>query len=153
MTAAIGFPMPKSIIVDDASSTENYAKFIAAPFQRGYGHTLGNSLRRVLLSSLEGAAICSVRIDGAKHEFDALDNVLEDVTEIVLNLKCVRLNLHADGPKTLEIRKDKAGAVTAADIVCDSTVEVLNPEQLICTLDKSLPRRDRGDQGQRLPAR
>ena len=139
MTAAIGFPMPKSIIVDDASSTENYAKFIAAPFQRGYGHTLGNSLRRVLLSSLEGAAICSVRIDGAKHEFDALDNVLEDVTEIVLNLKCVRLNLHADGPKTLEIRKDKAGAVTAADIVCDSTVEVLNPEQPICTLDKSLP--------------
>ncbi len=139
MTAAIGFPMPKSIIVDDASSTENYAKFIAAPFQRGYGHTLGNSLRRVLLSSLEGAAIASVRIDGAKHEFDALDNVLEDVTEIVLNLKCVRLNLHADGPKTLEIRKDKAGPVTAADIVCDSTVEVLNPEQLICTLDKSLP--------------
>ena len=139
MTAAIGFPMPKSIIVDDASSTENYAKFIAAPFQRGYGQTLGNSLRRVLLSSLEGAAICSVRIDGAKHEFDSLDNVLEDVTEIVLNLKCVRLNLHADGPKTLEIRKDKAGPVTAADIVCDSTVEVLNPDQVICTLDKDVP--------------
>lgn len=139
MTAAIGFPMPKSIVVDDASSTENYAKFIAAPFQSGFGHTLGNSLRRVLLSSLEGAAICSVRIDGAKHEFDALDNVVEDVTEIVLNLKCVRLNLHAEGPKTLEIRKDKAGKVTAADIVCDSTVEVLNPDQVICTLDKSLP--------------
>ena len=139
MTAAIGFPMPKSIVVDDASATENYAKFIAAPFQSGFGHTLGNSLRRVLLSSLEGAAICSVRIDGAKHEFDSLDNVVEDITEIVLNLKCVRLNLHADGPKTLEIRKDKAGKVTAADIVCDSTVEVLNPDQVICTLDKSLP--------------
>ena len=114
MTAAIGFPMPKSIVVDDASATENYAKFIAAPFQSGFGHTLGNSLRRVLLSSLEGAAICSVRIDGAKHEFDSLDNVVEDITEIVLNLKCVRLNLHADGPKTLEIRKDKAGKVTDA---------------------------------------
>ncbi len=139
MTAAIGFPMPKSIVVDDASATENYAKFIAAPFQRGFGHTLGNALRRVLLSSLEGAAICSVRINGAKHEFDSLDNVVEDITEIVLNLKCVRLNLHADGPKTLEIRKDKAGKVTAADIVCDSTVEVLNPDQVICTLDKSLP--------------
>ena len=139
MTAAIGFPMPKSIVVDEASATETYAKFIAAPFQRGFGHTLGNSLRRVLLSSLEGAAICSVRIDGAKHEFDSLDNVVEDVTEIVLNLKCVRLKLHSEGPKTLEIRKDKAGKVTAADIVCDSSVEVLNPEQIICTLDKSLP--------------
>ncbi len=139
MTAAIGFPMPKSIVMDEATATETYAKFIAAPFQSGFGHTLGNSLRRVLLSSLEGAAICSVRIDGAKHEFDSLDNVVEDITEIVLNLKCVRLNLHAEGPKTLEIRKDKAGKVTAADIVCDSTVEVLNPEQVICTLDKSLP--------------
>jgi DNA-directed RNA polymerase subunit alpha len=85
---------------------------------------------------LDGAAICSVRIDNAKHEFDSLDNVVEDITEIVLNLKCVKLNIHAEGPKTLEIVKDKSGPVTAADIVCDSTVEVLNPEQLICTLDK-----------------
>ena len=139
MTAAIGFPMPKSIVVDEANVTENYAKFIASPFQSGFGHTLGNSLRRVLLSSLEGAAICSVRIDGAKHEFDAVDNVIEDVAELILNLKCVRLNLHAEGPKTLEIRKDKAGKVTAADIVCDTTVEVLNPEQVICTLDKDKP--------------
>ena len=138
MTAAIGFPMPKSIVVDDASATENYAKFIAAPFQSGFGHTLGNSLRRVLLSSLEGAAICSVRIDGAKHEFDSLDNVVEDITEIVLNLKCVRLNLHADGPKTLEIRKGPC-EVTAGDIKADGEVEVLNPDQVICTLDKSLP--------------
>ena len=121
MSAANGFPMPKSIVVDEAVVTENYAKFIASPFQSGFGHTLGNSLRRVLLSSLEGAAICSVRIDGAKHEFDAVDNVIEDVAELVLNLKCVRLNLHAEGPKTLEIRKDKAGKVTAADIVCDET--------------------------------
>jgi DNA-directed RNA polymerase subunit alpha len=88
------------------------------------------------MSSLDGAAISSVRIDNAKHEFDSLDNVVEDITEIVLNLKCVKLNIHAEGPKTLEIVKDKAGPVTAADIVCDSTVEVLNPEQLICTLDK-----------------
>jgi DNA-directed RNA polymerase subunit alpha len=119
--------------------TDTYAKFLAQPFQRGYGHTLGNSLRRVLLSSLEGAAICSVRIDGVKHEFDSLENVVEDVTEIVLNLKNVRLNLHAEGPKLLEIRKDKAGPVTAANIICDSTVEVLNPDQLICTLDKAFP--------------
>ena len=133
------FPMPKAIVVDEATMTDTYAKFTAQPFQRGYGHTLGNSLRRVLLSSLEGAAICSVRIDGVKHEFGSLENVVEDVTEIVLNLKKVRLNLHAEGPKLLEIRKDKAGPVTAANIICDSTVEVLNPDQLICTLDKAFP--------------
>ena len=134
MTAAIGFPMPKSIIVDDASSTENYAKFIAAPFQRGYGHTLGNSLRRVLLSSLEGAAICSVRIDGAKHEFDALDNVLEDVTEIVLNIKSIIARLHCDGPKTVYIEAAGECEVTAGDIKADSEVEILNPDLHIATL-------------------
>ena len=139
MNCETRFPMPKSIVVDEATMTDTYAKFVAQPFQRGYGHTLGNSLRRVLLSSLEGAAICSVRIDGVKHEFGSLENVVEDVTEIVLNLKNVRLNLHAEGPKLLEIRKDKAGPVTAANIICDSTVEVLNPDQLICTLDKAFP--------------
>ena len=139
MNSAIGFPMPKSIVVDEATKTDTYAKFTAQPFQAGFGHTLGNSLRRVLLSSLEGAAIASVRIDGAKHEFDTLDNVLEDITEIVLNLKCVKLNMQGAGPRTLEIRKDKAGAVTAGDIVCDSSVTVLNPEQLICTLDQDKP--------------
>ena len=139
MSSGIGFPTPKPIMADEATMTDTYAKFTIQPFQAGFGHTLGNSLRRVLLSSLQGAAICAVRIDGAKHEFDSLDNVIEDVTEIILNLKRVKLNLHADGPKTLEIRKDKAGPVTAADIICDSTVEVLNPDQVICTLDKSLP--------------
>ena len=78
MNSAIGFPMPKSIVVDEATMTDTYARFIAQPFQSGFGHTLGNSLRRVLLSSLNGAAISSVRIDGAKHEFDSLDNVVED---------------------------------------------------------------------------
>lgn len=139
MTPANGFPMPKSLVMVEDTATPTYAKFIAAPFQSGFGHTLGNSLRRVLLSSLRGAAIAAVRIDGVKHEFDALDNVIEDITEIVLNLKCVRLNLHSEGSKTLEIRKDKAGPVTAANICCDSTVEVLNPDQVICTLDKNRP--------------
>ncbi|MBR7104120.1 MAG: DNA-directed RNA polymerase subunit alpha, partial [Lentisphaeria bacterium] len=139
MSSANGFPMPKSIVADEATMTDTYAKFIAQPFQSGYGHTLGNSLRRVLLSSLEGAAISSVRIEGAKHEFDSLDNVVEDITEIVLNLKCVKLNMHVEGPRTLEIHSTKAGPVTAGDIVCDSTVEVLNPDQIICTLDKAIP--------------
>jgi DNA-directed RNA polymerase subunit alpha len=139
MTAASGFPMPQSIIVEEETATNSYAKFIAAPFQSGFGHTLGNSLRRVLLSSLEGAAISSVRIDGAFHEFSSLPNIVEDVTEIVLNLKEVRLNLHSDQAKTLEIKKDKAGPVTAGDIVSDGTIEILNPEQVICTLDKDIP--------------
>ena len=139
MSSAIGFPMPKSIVWDEATMTDTYARCVAQPFQSGFGHTLGNSLRRVLLSSLNGAAISSVRIDGAKHEFDSLDNVVEDVAEIVLNLKKVRLNLYTDEPKKLEIRKDKAGKVPAADIICDSNVEVLNPDQLICTLDKAQP--------------
>ncbi len=140
MTAASGFPMPNSLVIDDGSgNSDTYAKFIAAPFQSGFGHTLGNSLRRVLLSSLEGAAICAVRIEGAAHEFQTLPHVVEDVTEIVLNLKCVRLNLFSENTKTLEIRKDTAGPVTAADIVTDGTVEVLNPEQVICTMDDAFP--------------
>ncbi len=139
MTSMIGFPMPKAIEIDESTATDTYCKFTAAPLQTGFGHTLGNALRRVLLSSMEGAAICSVRIDGAKHEFDSLESVVEDVTEIVLNLKNVHLNLIGANSKTLEIKKDKAGAVTAADIVSDGTVEILNPDQLICTLDKDVP--------------
>lgn len=139
MTAASGFPMPHSIVVDEETATNRYTQFTAAPFQSGFGHTLGNSLRRVLLSSLEGAAICAVRIDGASHEFASLPNVMEDVTEIVLNLKQVRIALYSDQTKTFEIKKDKAGPVTAADISTDGTAEVLNPEQLICTLDKDVP--------------
>ena len=139
MNSTIGFPMPKAIVADEATMTDTYTKFIAQPFQSGFGHTLGNALRRVLLSSLEGAAISSVAIDGVKHEFDTLKNVIEDITEIVLNLKKVKLVLHSEGPKTFEISANKAGAVTAANIVCDSTLEVLNPDQLICTLDKDQP--------------
>ena len=138
-TTATGFPMPKALVVEESSKTATYAKFIAAPFQSGYGQTLGNSLRRVLLSSLEGAAICAVRIDGVSHEFDKLDHVVEDITDIILNLKCVRLNLYGASSKTLEIFKDKAGVVTAADICTDNSVEVLNPDQVICTLDKAVP--------------
>jgi DNA-directed RNA polymerase subunit alpha len=108
--------MPKTLAKDEASATDTYAKFIAEPFEAGYGHTLGNSLRRVLLSSLEGAAISSVRIDGAPHEFTSLPGVVEDVVDIILNLKKVKF--------------------TAADIQCVQGVEVVNPEQHICTLDR-----------------
>ena len=139
MTTASNFPMPQSLAVEESSATDKYSKFTATPLQRGFGHTLGTALRRVLLSSLEGAAISAVRIDGTSHEFSSLPHILEDVTEIVLNLKRVKLNLHTDQPKTLEIRKLKAGPVTAGDIISDGTVEILNPELVICTLDKDAP--------------
>ena len=139
MTSTIGFPMPKSIVIDEETASNTYCKFTAAPLQSGFGHTLGNSLRRVLLSSMEGAAVCALRIDGVKHEFDSLEHVVEDITEIVLNLKKISLNYNGDTVKILEIKKDKAGIVTAADIVSDGSVEVLNPDQVICTLDKNVP--------------
>ncbi len=139
MSAITGFPMPQAIVVDEETATDKYAKFVAAPLQSGYGRTIGHALRRILLSSLDGAAICAVRIDGAAHEFVSLPGIVEDVTEIVLNLKNVRLKLYGDTRKTLEIRHDKAGAVTAGDIITDGTVEVLNPEQVICTLDCDRP--------------
>ena len=96
--------MPQSIVMDKATATDKYAKFVAAPFQSGFGHTVGNALRRVLHSSLEGAAISAVRIAGTTHEFASLPSVVEDVTQIILNLKKIKLNLNSDQPKTLEIR-------------------------------------------------
>lgn len=137
--ATSDFPMPKSIEVDAATATDTYAKFTAAPFQSGFGHTLGNALRRILLSSLNGSAISAVRIDGIQHEFTTLPGIVEDVSEIVLNLKQIRLNCRGETPRKLEIRKDQAGPVTAADIVTDGTVEIINPAQLICTIDKKMP--------------
>lgn len=130
------FPIPQNIEVDQETATNEYAKFTAAPFQTGYGHTIGNALRRVLLSSLKGAAISAVRIDGVEHEFATMPSVVEDVTEIVLNLKKVLVVSHSDTPQTLEIKKNKAGTVTAADIITDSNVEIVNKDQVICTLDK-----------------
>lgn len=136
MAAVSGFPMPQSLVMEEHTATDTYAKFIAAPFQSGFGHTIGNSLRRVLLSSLEGSAISAVRIEGVSHEFTTLPNVAEDITEIILNLKKVKLNLHTDPPKTLEIKKSVAGPVTAGDIITGGTVEVLN-RQIICTLTRT----------------
>jgi DNA-directed RNA polymerase subunit alpha len=128
--------MPKRLTKDDSTATDTYAKFIAEPFETGYGHTLGNSLRRVLLSSLEGAAISSVKIDGAMHEFTTIEGVSEDVTDIVLNLKKILLRVHAREPQMLLLSVNKEGAVTAADIQLNQNVELVNPQQHICTLDK-----------------
>lgn len=130
------FEMPKRIVKDDASSPEeNYGLFVAEPFEAGYGRTIGNSLRRVLLSSIEGAAISSIKIEGALHEFCSLPGVVEDVTDIILNLKQVLLKSFSREEHKLTIKVSGPGEVTAGDIQTDGTVEVLNPDQHIATLD------------------
>jgi DNA-directed RNA polymerase subunit alpha len=127
---------PKGMEIERDSLTDQYGKFIAKPLERGFGITIGNSLRRILLSSLQGAAITAVRIDGVLHEFSTVPEVMEDVTDIILSLKEVRFKLFVQGPKTVTVEKTGPGVVTAADIQVDDTVEVLNPEQHICTLGK-----------------
>ena len=143
MTGLEGFAMPASIKVDESTATATYARFTAEPWESGFGHTIGNALRRVLLSSLEGCAVASVRIDGVPHEFSSVEDVIEDVAEIVLNLKRLRLQCDADAdlPRTIELYADKAGVITAAAVQEDGVVRVLNPELVICTLDKDRPLR------------
>ncbi len=131
----IGFEKP-SIDTAEISNDGKYAKFVVEPLERGYGTTLGNSLRRVLLSSLTGYAITSVKIDGVLHEFSTIPGVKEDVTEIVLNLKEVILKIEGDGPKTIYINKSGEGEITAGDIITDSEVEILNPSLHIATLNE-----------------
>ena len=127
---------PKRLQVDSRSLTANYGKFFAEPFERGFGTTIGNSLRRILLSSLQGAAITSVRIKGVLHEFSTIPGVTEDVTDIILNLKSVLLRLEGQESRNIRIVKKGAGVITAGDIVTDSNVEILNPDMYIATCTK-----------------
>jgi DNA-directed RNA polymerase subunit alpha len=129
------FELPSKLTKVEDGATPTYAKFIAEPFEAGYGHTVGNSLRRVLLSSIEGAAISSIKIDGVNHEFQSIDGVVEDVTEIVLNLKKVLIVSHKRETISLAIKATKAGAITAGDIQPDANIQIVNPDQVICTLD------------------
>lgn len=130
------FQMPKRLECEEASYTNTYGKFLAEPFERGYGVTVGNSLRRVLLSSIEGSAVTSVKFDGVSHEFSSIPGVMEDVTDIVLNIKNLVLRSHSKAPKSIYIKADKKGAITAKDIITDETIEVLNPDLHIATLTK-----------------
>ena len=125
---------PKRLEVEKETLSPSYAKLIAEPFERGFGTTIGNSLRRILLSSLQGAAIVSVKIDGVLHEFSTIPGVQEDVTEIILNLKGVMIKLHGAGPKTVHVKAKGEGEVKAKDIVADSDVEILNPDHHIATM-------------------
>jgi len=132
------FQLPKRLECDESTYTNTYGKFFAAPFERGYGVTLGNCLRRVLLSSIEGSAVTSIKIAGVQHEFSAIPGILEDVTEIILNIKSLVLNSHSKIPKTIYIKRDSKGELKAEDIEADETIEIINPDLHIATLTKDV---------------
>src|SRR5712671_7706881 len=127
---------PKQLSVEPGDDAKRFATVVAEPLERGFGLTLGNALRRVLLSSLQGAAVKAVQIDGVLHEFSSIAGVREDVTDIVLNIKEIALKMQGDGPKRMVVRKQGPGVVTAGDIQTVGDIEVLNPELVLCTLDE-----------------
>jgi DNA-directed RNA polymerase subunit alpha len=129
-----GFQKPKRLEVDRDSATQHYGRFYAQPFERGFATTVGNALRRVLLSSIEGAAVTAVRVEGVLHEFSPIPGAMEDTTDLILNLKRVPLKMHVDHPKTLTLRTSEPGEVRAKHITPDPDVEILDPEAYIATL-------------------
>lgn len=133
-----GLELPSSVVLDSKISTATYGRLLIEPFERGFGTTVGNSLRRILLSCLEGSAVSSIRIHGAPHEFTSLPGVLEDVTEIVLNMKSLVVALDSDEPTTMTLRANKAGQITAASIECDPSIRIINPDFVIVTLTEDV---------------
>jgi len=131
-----GFQRPKRLEFERETLTDRFGRFYAQPFERGFGTTIGNALRRVLLSSIEGAAITAVKIDGVLHEFSPIPGVVEDATDIILNLKQIPLKIHTDQPRMLTVRVDKPGIVTAKDIEADASVEILEPDAHIATVSE-----------------
>jgi DNA-directed RNA polymerase subunit alpha len=132
------FEMPKRVVCHDTSYAKTYGKFIAEPFERGYGSTVGNALRRVLISSIEGTAVTSIKITGVQHEFGTIAGVVEDVPQVILNLKKLILKSHFKTPKPMYIKVEKKGEVKAEDIETDETIEILNPDLHIATLTKNV---------------
>lgn len=134
-----GLELPTRVIRDESISTDSYGRFLIEPFERGFGTTVGNSLRRILLSSLEGSAVTHARIAGADHEFCSLPGVLEDVTDIILNIKAIVVDVDGDAPRRLRLDRKAKGNVTAGDFQCDAGVRVVNPEQHIATVTDNVP--------------
>ena len=132
------FELPSQVRMDQDTATSQFGRFVVEPFEKGFGATIGNGLRRVLLSSIEGTAVTWVRIDGVVHEFSTIQGVLEDVTQIVLNIKKLRVKLHTDAPTTLRIDVNQKGEVRAEKIEGDHNVEIANPELKICTLTEDV---------------
>jgi DNA-directed RNA polymerase subunit alpha len=131
-----GFQRPKRLDFERETLTDRFGRFTAQPFERGFGTTVGNAMRRVLLSSIEGAAVTAVKIEGVQHEFSPIQGVVEDATDLILNLKQIPLKVHTDQPKTLTLRVTKAGEVRARDIQVDSDVEILEPDAHIATVSE-----------------
>lgn len=134
-----GLELPSTVGVDRATLTSTYGKFYAEPFERGFGATIGNSLRRVLLSSLEGSAVTQIKIRGAQHEFSSINGVVEDVTEIVLNVKSLVVKNHSDSTRVITVERSSAGQITGADIETDADVEVINKDHVLATLTADTP--------------
>jgi DNA-directed RNA polymerase subunit alpha len=134
-----GLELPSVVNVEKSTLSPTYGKFIAEPFERGYGATIGNSLRRVLLSSLEGSAVTQIKIRGAQHEFSSIPGVLEDVTDIVLNVKCLVVKNHSDSTRVITVERTKAGKITGADIETDADVEIINKDLVLAELTSDVP--------------
>jgi DNA-directed RNA polymerase subunit alpha len=134
-----GLELPTRVVLDTSTATETYGRFIAEPFERGFGVTIGNSLRRILLSSLEGAAVTGVKIEGVLHEFSSIEGVVEDATDIILNVKGLVVRLEGDEPRLLTIEAEGPGEVTGGHIQADPNVEIVNPDHVICNLASDVP--------------
>jgi DNA-directed RNA polymerase subunit alpha len=134
-----GLELPSAVTCDASTLTSTYGKFVAEPFERGFGSTVGNGLRRVLLSSLEGSAITQIKVHNAQHEFTTIPGVLEDVTDIVLNVKSLVVKNHSDSTRVLRVERNTAGPVTAADVETDESVEVINKDHVLVTLTDDVP--------------
>jgi DNA-directed RNA polymerase subunit alpha len=133
-----GLELPTRVVADAATMAETYGRFVAEPFERGFGVTIGNSLRRILLSSLEGAAVTGVKMEGVLHEFSSIEGVIEDVTDIILNVKGLVVRLEGDEPRIITLEATKAGPVTAAQIQTDPNVEIINKNHLLANLSKDV---------------
>jgi DNA-directed RNA polymerase subunit alpha len=134
-----GLELPSQVVCDLKSLSSTYGKFVAEPFERGFGVTIGNSLRRILLSSLEGSAVTQIKVQGAQHEFTTLPGVVEDMTDVVLNVKSLVVKNHTDQTKIMRIEKNTRGVVTGADVQTDDTVEIINRNHVIATLTDDVP--------------
>ncbi|HUG71352.1 MAG TPA: DNA-directed RNA polymerase subunit alpha [Pirellulaceae bacterium] len=134
-----GLELPSAVDCDKDSLTSTYGKFVAEPFERGFGVTIGNSLRRILLSSLEGSAVTQIKIRGAQHEFSTIPGILEDVTDIVLNVKALVVKNHSDSTRVITVEKSEAGVITGADVHVDADVEIINKSHVIATLTDNVP--------------
>ena len=134
-----GLELPGSVVADTATLTNTYGKFTAEPFERGFGTTVGNSLRRILLSSLEGSAVTQIKLGGAQHEFTTIKGVQEDVTDIVLAVKSLVVKNHSDSTRVVHVEKSLKGPITAADVQTDESVEVVNKDLVLATLTDDVP--------------